>query len=240
MNTSISFNNDDNAFEDGLTREEILIGRVTDGEASPNDWAELQRLARQDAGVLERLAEAQRMHAALEQTVEDRIAICELIEARALHRESSGVLMRIGTLGGWAAAAALGVMWWTGMQQGPQSLQPNGSSNVAQHGPPAGTVGGEEGEAQTIPVFDNYDPDTVYSGYLRSGMKHDRVVGVMPDKFINYRANDDGTFEVLIVRQIVERRQVNRLNQLDLQADELGNPFLVKEPMPARGRRDAM
>ncbi|MCA9311976.1 MAG: hypothetical protein KDA21_12265 [Phycisphaerales bacterium] len=238
--------NTNHPFEDGLTREEILIGRVTDGEASPTDWAELQRLANADPGVLARLAEAQRSHAALEQAVEDRIAICELIEARAFTQERGAVLGRIGIFTGWAAAAAFGVMWWTTMHT-PTPQQPSGegtlaSNTVGNTGRHVGTVGSDPSEsgADTIPVFENYDPDTVYAGYLDSGAAHNRVVGVMPNEVVSYRATEDGRYEVIFIKRVIERRVYSNLKQLDQRFDDVGNTHVVVEPVPAGRPRGAL
>ena len=89
------------------TREDILIGRITDGEASPNDWAEIESIAESDPGVWHRLASSQRTHARMESAVEDAIAIAELIDAPDMRRVGRPVIARIREYSGWALAAGL-------------------------------------------------------------------------------------------------------------------------------------
>lgn len=119
----------------GASREDVLIGRVVDGEASQQDFDELERLGSADPEVWRRLATAQRAHARLERAVEDRIALAELIELpRQRWLGGGGVIAKIGLAGGWLAAAALGVVVFTQMGASPtapvttgQGVQSEGS-----------------------------------------------------------------------------------------------------------------
>ena len=220
-------------FHDGLTREEILIGRITDGEASANDWSELERLASTDAGVLRRLAEAQRIHAGLEQAVEDRIAICELIEARAFARPRVGFVDRIGTIGGWAAAAVLGVILWNVMNAPATTTNPSTPlvNNATQPSPEVGVPSTGDPGTQYV-GFDGYEPDEIFSGYLERGRHQNQVVGVMPDEVITVRTSANGQHEVIMVRRIVERRMFDNLQQMSPAYDETGRPIWQTEPLP--------
>ncbi|MEQ8745825.1 hypothetical protein [Pyruvatibacter sp.] len=224
-------NDSDERYQDGLTREEILIGRVTDGEASSTDWRELESMAETDPAVLQRLAEAQRVHAELERAVEDRIAIAELVEARALRAATSSwsrfgrTMQRVGMIGGWAVAATLGVMWYAG--PGPSNGS-NVNGPVTSGSNPAVVRNGSSGRAGVVqPVnFEQYDPDVVFDGYLRSGVKSGQILGVMPMEMIEVQPTASGRQQVIVVRRIVERREVDALEKFEWQSDENGIPRL--------------
>ncbi|MGP1345378.1 MAG: hypothetical protein ACTS3F_01750 [Phycisphaerales bacterium] len=132
------------AGDGGALREEVLLGRVVDREASAGDWEELERMAGVDPGVWGRLARAERAHARLCAAVEDAIAMAECVELPGMGRDGGrrlglaggggagvGGAVRGGVRGGarargwwwrsagWAVAACLGVVVaWQGVGAG--------------------------------------------------------------------------------------------------------------------------
>lgn len=192
------------------TREDVLIGRVVDGEASTSDWDSLERIAGTDASVWERLGRAQRTHARLERDVEDAIAIAELIDLPSAGSIAvQGFHSRGRQWGGWAAAAVIGVAWLS----------------------IAGITGrGGPNQASVLPVRE-YTPDELLTQYLDKGQAEGRVMGEMAPMLVD--ARDLGLNmgkEVIFVRPIIERTMVTDVSVLSVQKDEHGTPRYV--PMP--------
>jgi hypothetical protein len=194
------------------TREDVLIGRVVDGEASTADWDALETVARTDPAVWERLGRAQRTHARLEREVEDAIAVAELIDVPSTHSLAIGTFhTRLRQWGGWAAAAVIGVAWlgYAGFTGSPTP------GNVARLGP----------------VVQELSPDELLTQYMNKGQAQGRVMGEMAPVFVDARdLGADKGKEVYFVRPIIERTLVTDLGILSVQKDEHGTPRYV--PMP--------
>lgn len=207
------------------TREDVLIGRVVDGEASAPDWDALEVIARSDAAVWERLGRAQRAHARLEREVEDAIALAELIDvpsARVL--AITGFHSRLRQYAGWAAAAVIGVAWLGAARLGVPGFSPApGSSQVA--GVPL----------QPRDVLRDVSPEQLIDQYVRSGLARGNVVGEMPAVFVDARDLEGGKGkEVWFMRQILERRTVTDMSVVSVQLDENGTPrYVPQEPVKA-------
>lgn len=203
------------------TREDVLIGRVVDGEASSTDWEALERLAATDPLVWERVGRAQRTHARLEREVEDAIAIAELIEApspRVVAGHSLG--LRVRQYGGWAAAAAIGLAWVAIQRPGSTSLLPANPGMTAGFGMPASLTA-----------------DEALAQYVRAGQADGRVLGEMQPMLVSTRPLADGQGkEVWYVRPILERARVTDVNVLSVGMDEHGQPRYVPVPItPSAG-----
>lgn len=216
------------------TREDILVGRVTDGEASPHDWAELESIAQRDTGVWQRLALAQRAHARLERAVEDRVAIAELVDApRRAHADHAGVFTtRWRAYGGWAAAAVVALAWFT---------------TVRQHGPGAGPGPGTGphipiGTVQTAQLIPTPAPsaDELFSRYLDAGKATGRVVGEMPLMMVDARPSTEPGHEdaqvVYYIRPVLEQVTTTDMRVGRVSSDEHGRPVF----MAAQGTLDAL
>lgn len=190
------------------TREEVLIGRVTDHEASPEDWRELETLASADPTVWNRLAQAQRGHALLQRRVEDELTIAELVDAPAYHAGGTRTLQARWMLySGWAAAALIALSWAGALGFG---FEPIGAEHGATAGLPAG-----------------FSTDRLLGEYIDRGREQGLVVGELPMLMLETRPSDvDGRVEVIYVRQLVERAVVNDVYEVS--RDELGEPTPVR------------
>lgn len=194
-------------------REEILIGRVTDGEASPSDWQELESLAAIDATVWTRLAAAQRRHAELERAVDDALTIAELVEAPEFLADSGVRLsMRWRSYAGWAAAAAVALAW-------------AGASRFNIASGPAG------GQMSTLAPVSLMNPDELMNRYLDEGKREGRVLAELPMVMVESRPLADGQgSDVIYLRQVLERVRVQDVYRMG--EDDLGRPT----PLPVAPR----
>lgn len=196
-------------------REDILIGRVTDGEATPGDWRELETMAGADSGVWSRLANAQRAHADLARAVDDELTVAELVASPAHEATRGGmtpVAMRWRAYTGWAAAAALSLAW-----AGANGL------NVRAAGP------GGANSAGVVPL----STDELFSQYVNKGKQQGVVLDELPMVLVESRpatatggvADPAGRVEVVFVRRTLERAVVNDLYRVG--RDEHGEPTPV-------------
>lgn len=201
--------NHDNLLDERFepTREDVLIGRVVDGEASTADWEALDALAATDPGIWERLGRAQRIHARLERDVEDSIAIAELIDLPREHIAAASLSFRFRQYAGWAAAAALGVAL----------LGSLGLNLVTRPTGPGMNAGFTPVSAQPL------SPDEALDQYVRTGLASGRVLGEMPAMLVETRPAPQGAGqEVLYVRQILERKFVTDVTVVSVETDEHG------------------
>jgi hypothetical protein len=198
---------------------DILVSRVLDGCATPADWGRLERLAEQDAGVWRELALAQRADQSLRSAVNsaiDAAGVHELsdndLRAGAVSRGEGLVARRsrgLAAWGGWAAAAlvALAFVARTREVSGPAS-------------PVAGL---------SAPVASAAD---AFRAYLDKGREQGRVYGELPEKVLvdTVPAADGNGYEVVYIRQILERTHVPAMYELRVTHDEFGRPL----PSPVR------
>lgn len=200
------------------TREDVLIGRVTDSEASPTDWSELDQIARTDPAVWQRLAQAQRAHARFERAVEDEIAIAELVEIPEPPSVIASFKSRWQSWSGWAVAAAV-VLAWLGarnMQLGPLQSAP-----------------------QTAGLGLSLTPDAALQKYLDTGSSNGRVLHEMPLQVVESREDESGKQIIYYIRPILERAEVKELKVMRVLGDENGRESVVpgnKSDFTASGR----
>jgi len=202
------------------TREDVLIGRVVDGEASDSDWTDLERLARADADIWKRVAHAQRAHARLERAVEDAIAVAELVDLPTYHPARAFWGSMRSSLG-WAVAAVLAIAFVGKFHQ----YLPGGNSG----GPPIITAG---------PSLSSATPDQAYDRYIRSGLANGRVVGEMEPVLIDARQvpGNSGApvHEVIVMRRVVERFAGENLPVYTIKANEHGQPTPIPVELPPK------
>jgi hypothetical protein len=202
------------------TREDILIGRVVDGEATPSDWGELEHMSKADAALWQRLAQSQRAHARLERAVEDEIAVAELVELPEPVSVIASFRSRWQLWGGWAVAAGLALAW-LGAGSGPTMFRPN-----AQPAPNGGS------NATFVPTG---SLDDLLNQYVTKGRESDRVVNVMPLQLLKTNQLEQGKgTEVFFVRPIIERMIVTDFRPMSVLVDEAGQARKVMGSQPIR------
>lgn len=181
---------------------DLLISRVIDGEASPEDWQALRVLASDDQRIWQDLAESQQDDDQLAAELEAALSVADRadIPERELHAHGFGAGLNhrfraAVAWSGWAIAAGLTVIATLG------GIELTNSS--------AGGV-----QAGFYPVE---TPGDALDLYLEKGAQSGEVVAEMPAKIlIEARPNPGGEgFEVLYYRQILERRIVPDMLELE-------------------------
>lgn len=194
---------------DACDERDVLISRVIDGEASRADWQRLRSMAESDASIWTELEEVQQMQTALCAEAGSLLGVAEAVELPGDHAERtfSRQIARVGTWGGWLAAAAVGLAWSLGVPQ------------AAQH------AGVTSGIGPSIPPgYVRIDsPEDALQTYVSRGQDAGSVVGLVPEpRIVETRSLPDGSgVEVLYVREILERRLVGQVYRLS--EDEAGN-----------------
>lgn len=197
--------------------EEVLISRVTDGEASARDWSEVERLAERDPALWRRLAEAQRAHAILGRAVEDAIAVADLIDPPADARP--GVLASIGRVreyGGWAVAAVLTLAFVVARIDSARRPSNDNADRMI-------------GAGMMLPA--SMTPDHAWANYIDEGTKTGQVLGEMPAVLVQARplAGDGSKYEVIVVKSVMAREIVKDPTMFGVQRDDGGRAVLVPE-----------
>lgn len=177
---------------------DLLISRIIDARAGADDWQAFRAAAEQDAGIWRDLAEAQRQHELMceglraASSCADRMDLPEFItDGAPLQRRLDG----LARWGGWAAAAALLLVWTTGTP----ILHRAGSTHTA-------------GLLPTGPGLHEATPDQALDRYLNAGRTAGIVVGEVPEQLIvETTPRPDGSVEVVYLRQIIERRITDRV-----------------------------
>lgn len=193
--------------DEHVTQRERLIGRVIDGEASADDWTRLGAVAAADPAVWADLAVAQRDRDVLSAAVNEAIRVADDLDVEP--GRIDGVQRGLTTLrawGGWAAAAALVLVWLTGIP-------------VRGGGP--GAQSGLE-RAGFTPSLTDLAPDTLLRAYFDNGREQGSVLGEREPIVLEATPAAEGDrLDVVVVRQFIERRTVDRVGRFAV--DELGN-----------------
>ena len=198
---------------------DVLISRVVDGVASTDDWKIFRAAAAHDPSIWSDLAETQRVHESLESIVHHETSIADLIDLPGGVMDDQPLRTRLDIVskwGGWAAAAAILIVWFFG--------RPMNASTVSNdlHPDTAGIPGAGM-------LLDQAQPNQAFDQYLSAGQQAGQVVGEMPEHIvIETRPMPDGTIEVLYLRQIIERQVINHAYRE--MRDETGNSV----PVPVR------
>jgi hypothetical protein len=95
-----------------LLEPEILIGRLIDGEAGPEDRRRFEALAEHQAGLWRTLAQRQLDMGLLTDRVAHELAVADRIELPVAAPASVGGRHTRLMWGGWAAAILVGFTWW--------------------------------------------------------------------------------------------------------------------------------
>lgn len=198
-------------------REDILIGRVIDGESSASDWSQLEAMASADPGVWQRLAEAQRAHAQLSKAIEDRLAVVELVgipDPEPVPLPWVAVFQRWG---GWALAAML-CFAWVFSQQLPVQQRPSQTHSGF-------------GSGAVQPVFvRNTTPEDAWSDYIETARLANHLVSELPPMLVQAHRLPSGAHQVFYVRRSLEQATLTDIAELRVSEDEQGTPLLFTVP----------
>jgi len=208
-------------------RRGVLIGRVVDGEASSQDWAEIRELAGDDQSVFAEIAELQDIRRDTIEMVDEVGDIADTVELPLyMHPKATpaGRLKFAGVWGGWAVAAMVAVAWSVGLRPG-DPLIVGDLNNGAQTGSLGGSVINTAGEAM--------------QRYLDLGKESGTVVGELPSGIVLEKVPlaDGSGYEVLYIRPIIERTIVH--NVFRQVRGESGQMQIVPAKIDVRVRVDA-
>ncbi len=197
---------------------DTLLTRIIDAEASAEDWAAFRAVAADEPEVWSELADMQRQHDVLAGGLREAISIADAIELPVHEHEAVRPVARIGAVvqngwswGGWLAAAALLLAFTVGLPRGGV-----GSGLGAGNAPGTQAAG-----------FSLGTPEEALDRYIDLGKQTGAVVGQSPDFIVlDSKPLEDGSgYEVVYLRQLIERREVRDLYRLG--TDELGNTVRV-------------
>jgi len=216
-------------------RIDLIISHVVDGEATAQEWGEFEAMAAADPKLWRDLAQAQRDCGAMlgamasASVVADRVALPQPCSSslnsgsqfpdRGSYPHPHLRLNRLGAWTGWAAAAIVTIVATLQLRNGPQ---------VAVDRPVAGF-------APTLTDSSQTSADA-WDDYLNLGKRDGTVLGEMPGRvLVDSRPAPEGHgFEVVFIRQVMERRVVPDLYEVTGR-DEAGQPTLAPVKPAVRG-----
>ena len=206
-------------------RDQLLMSRAVDGDATTDQWDELTALAAKDPSVWRQLAETLRDHSGFARAVNAQVAVAETVSLPSPQHARAAVppgprtepFAHASRWSGWTVAAAIAIAWlaWIfNVADTARGVEPPPPVQVA-----------------SLPAAD------LLQAYLDRGKQEERVIGEVPDRIlINTRPAATGQgYELVYVRQILERAVVPDLYQFQGQ-DERGQPVLVRYESRPRGR----
>lgn len=221
-------------------RADILISHVVDGEATAEQWRELEGLAAQEPKLWRELAESQRDAAALRSALRGAGEAAERVslpadvavanskagriglrhDARSeSHAHPQLKLNRFGAWTGWLAAAVVTII---------ATVQFNRNNTLNGGGAPP---------VQTADISGNVvkSASDLFDQYLATGRKDGSVLGEVPGKMLveSRPAASGQGFEIIFVRQVVERAIVPDLYKID-GTDDRGQATLARYRQPVR------
>lgn len=199
------------------SREELLISHVVDGDATPAEWRELETIAADDSQVWKRLAEAQRDSALLTAALSRAASVADGVDVPGVRYATQSTdsvshvrLNRLGAWTGWAVAAVVAIIASVRLAQVQQT--PSTPGNQAQ--------------LVNMPIE---TAAQAFQAYLDKGRESGEVVGEIPGRLlVETKPVQSGSgYEVIYLRQVMERTIVPDLYQLAAQ-DDAGRPTLVR------------
>ena len=210
-----------------IDRADILISHLIDGEATGEEWAELEQLAEQDMHLWREIAVAQRDHLALQCVVDEGVAHAEIIDVpvrlrKTIVRENTievnpilhTITNRLHAWSGWALAAMVMLAF------GAQFLSlGNGHSGL----------NSPDRRGQRAGILANLTADEALDSYMSKGKESGTVIGVLPTHvLVETRPMPEGSgYEVTYLRRILERTIVPDLYEISGQ-DERGRPMFTR------------
>lgn len=183
----------------GVDRD-VLITRVLDGEATPEDWAAFRAMAEREPAVWGDLAGAQQDRAELAGALAEAIAVADRVEAPIEVHAGERLRARFRTGAawlGWAAAAAMALGAFSGRL-------------------PGADRGLAAGGAQQAGLFPISTPEDALRLYLDKGQQAGSVLYEVPERVMisSTPAPDGRGYTVVYLRQIVERQRVEDFYRL--------------------------
>jgi hypothetical protein len=198
---------------------DILISRVVDGEATDDDWAQLADRAANTPEVWRDAAEAQRDHASMRIVVGEAARRAERIDTPTPSRVP---WVRVGGWAGWAVAAVITLVW---AMRFVTPVPPEPGSVATPAGNPGPVVAPAPAPGTAADAMRQY---------LDAGPENATVVSEIPTKvLLESRPLPDGGYELLYLRQFLERAVVDDLYELNGR-NERGDPELVRWQKPVR------
>lgn len=233
------------AGEPALETTERTIARIIDGEAARAEWLRFMQSADAAPRLWRTLAIGQREARLLGDALSDALweadakGVAEHRRGATAHRSlqaasgsatnaterpsagafsSDSTRLGFGARLGWAMAACIAGAWIVSAGRTPQEPL--------------------QGQSPTIQQATFLSPHQALEAYLSLGRESGAVVGELPGKpIIERRILDDGQgYEVVFVRQIVERSRVEALFSFE-GSDEFGEPVPtpIRPTSPGRG-----
>lgn len=223
---------------------DLLVSRVVDGVATERDWNAFQAVAGNDTAAWRELAvslgASQRDQAALSRAVELQISAAATAglpsDEMALHPLQFSTATRAWNFArsglGWVAAAVLAVAVYSGRFNPSRAGESPRGASTAGIGIPVDDIFSNESSTKDL-----------LNQYLDRGMRTGEVLGELPDKLMLQATPvklDDGSdgFEVVFVRQIVERAKMPDIYQIQKgSSDELGRENVKQVPLRIQSPR---
>lgn len=199
----------------GIDRD-ILLTRVLDGHASPEDWAAFRVMAAKEPAVWADLADVQQDRAELEIALAQATQVADHIDAPVDIVTGEGLTARLNRAVawvGWIAAATLAITTIT--------------VHRVQHTTDASP------STQQAGLLSVSSPQEALNMYFNKGKETGTVLGEVPDRVLlqTIPSSDGQGYELIYLRQIVEKTHANELYQLA--TDEAGRSVPVRyEPTP--------
>jgi len=198
---------------------DLLLSRIIDGRAGSADWDRFRAMAAREPESWAELGDFQRQHESLRHELSCAVSLADRVGLPAGVVDDTSTRQRLGFAGrwgGWAAAAALLLAWSMGtpsLPTGDDGSLPTQSAGL----PGSGIAGIGLREAE---------PEQAFEQYLVAGQRSGRVVAEMPEQVvIETTPRADGSIEVLYLRQVIERRVIDRAYRR--MHDEAGNTIAV-------------
>jgi len=212
----------DQLLPESSDRRDVLIGRVVDGEADSQDWAEIRELAGDDQSVFAEIAQLQDLRRDTIEMVEGAGDVADTVELPLYaHPKATpaGRLRFAGVWGGWAVAAMVAIAWSVGLRPGDPLFVGDLNADMQ-----AGNLGG--GVIQTA--------GDALQQYLDLGKASGMVVGELPSGIVLEKQPlaDGSGYEVLYIRPIIERATVHNVFR-EIQV-ESGKMQIVPAQIPER------
>lgn len=204
---------------------DLLMSRVVDGEASTEEWLRLTTIANAQPSLWRDIAEAQREHAVLQAHVGHAGAIADRVDLETDDMVDGAGIDQHGPLrrmawSGWAVAALIGVA--ASVQVFRPATPLNNATTV---------TNAQAGLPNPIPAIQN--ARAALDTYLDLGRESGDVIAELPTKtLVETRPAPDGNgYELLYIRQILERTRVPDLYEYDGQ-NEFGQPTITRVQQP--------